>query len=225
MQVPQTLIGTSIATAILPTLSEMFGSQQFDALKEKIERAAKVMLTLTVPIAIIAGMVLLPLLRLFLGLEESATMRVVNVSQVFLLGIVGHSLVELFVRSFYALQKPWVPLMGSAFSLVVFILLGIVLLPVLEAVGIVSANTVAYTLQAILLLVMLNKVLPGRLNLGSSTIKSLLAAAIGGAAAYAVVNWAPGLAGSLIGAVAAFGVGILLAALVLRKDLYQIAEL
>jgi len=225
MQVPQTLIGTSIATAILPTLSEMFGSQQFDALKEKIERAAKVMLTLTVPIAIIAGMVLLPLLRLFLGLEESATMRVVNVSQVFLLGIVGHSLVELFVRSFYALQKPWVPLMGSAFSLVVFILLGIVLLPVLEAIGIVSANTVAYTLQAILLLVMLNKVLPGRLNLGSSIFKSILAAAIGGAAAYAVVNWAPGLAGSLIGAVAAFGVGILLAALILRKDLYQIAEL
>ncbi len=115
--------------------------------------------------------------------------------------------------------------MGSAFSLVVFILLGIVLLPVLEAIGIVSANTVAYTLQAILLLVMLNKVLPGRLNLGSSIFKSILAAAIGGAAAYAVVNWAPGLAGSLIGAVAAFGVGILLAALILRKDLYQIAEL
>ncbi len=170
-------------------------------------------------------MVLLPLLRLFLGLEESATMRVVNVSQVFLLGIVGHSLVELFVRSFYALQKPWVPLMGSAFSLVVFILLGIVLLPVLEAIGIVSANTVAYTLQAILLLVNVEKVLPGRLNLGSSHIQEHIAAAIGGAAAYAVVNWAPGLAGSLIGAVAAFGVGILLAALILRKDLYQIAEL
>lgn len=225
MQVPQTLIGTSIATAILPTLSEMFSNQQFDALKMKIERAAKVMLTLTVPIAIIAGMVLLPLIRSFLGLEETATMRVVNVSQVFLLGIVGHSLVELFVRSFYALQKPRVPLLGSAFTLVVFILFGIVLSPLLEAVGIASANTIAYTLQAILLLVLLSKAMPAPFRLGGSFLKSLLAAAIGGAAAYALVNYAPVLAGTLIGAVAAFGVGILLAGLVLFRDLREITEL
>jgi putative peptidoglycan lipid II flippase len=150
---------------------------------------------------------------------------VVNTSQVFLLGIVGHSLVELFVRSFYSLQKPRVPLLGSAFTLVVFVLLGISLSPVLGAVGISSANTVAYTLQAILLLVLLNKVMPGPLKLGSSTFKSVLAAALGGAAAYAVINWAPGLAGTLFGAVAAFGVGVILAALVLRKDLREIAEL
>jgi len=37
MQVPQTLLGTSIATAILPTLSELFSSDRFDELKEKIE--------------------------------------------------------------------------------------------------------------------------------------------------------------------------------------------
>jgi len=203
----------------------MFSNQQFDALKMKIERAAKVMLTLTVPIAIIAGMVLLPLIRGFLGLEETATMRVVNVSQVFLLGIVGHSLVELFVRSFYALQKPRVPLLGSAFTLVVFILFGIVLSPLLEAVGIASANTIAYTLQAILLLVLLSKTMPAPFRLGGSFLKSLLAAAIGGAAAYALVNYAPVLAGTLIGAVAAFGVGILLAGLVLRRDLREITEL
>ncbi len=225
MQVPQTLIGTSIATAILPTLSEMFSNQQFDDMKVKIERAARVMLTLTVPIAIIAGMVLLPLIRSFLGLEESATMRVVNVSKVFLVGIVGHSLVELFVRSFYSLQKPRIPLLGSAFTLVVFILLGIVLSPALEAVGVASANTIAYTLQSILLLVLLSKTMPSPFRLGGSLLKSMLAALIGGAAAYAIINWAPVLAGSLFGAVAAFGIGVLLAALVLRKDLREIAEL
>jgi len=225
MQVPQTLIGTSIATAILPTLSEMFGNKQFDAMKLKIESAARVMLTLTVPIAIIAGMVLVPVIRFLPGVDETATMRVVNASRVFLVGIVGHSLVELFVRSFYSLQKPRVPLLGSAFTLVVFVILGIALSPTLEAVGIASANTIAYTLQAILLLVLLNKVMPGPIKIGSSTLKSLLAAAIGGAAAFAVINWAPGLAGTLVGAVAAFGLGIVLAGLVLRKDLREITEL
>ena len=35
MQVPQTLLGTSIATAILPTLSELFSSEKLDSFKEK----------------------------------------------------------------------------------------------------------------------------------------------------------------------------------------------
>ena len=225
MQVPETLIGTSIATAILPTLSEMFGNGEFDAMKEKIERAARVMLSLTFPIAIVAGMVLLPLVRSFLGLDTTATMRVVNVSQIFLVGIIGHSLVELFVRSFYSLQKPRFPLLGSALTLIVFIVLGIVLSPSLEAIGIASANTIAYALQAVLLLVLLGKAMPSPFRLGGSFLKSLLAAAVGGAAAYAVINWAPVVAGTLIGAVAAFGIGIILAALILRKDLREIAEL
>ena len=41
MQVPQTLLGTSIATAILPALSELFSGERFDGLKEKIERARR----------------------------------------------------------------------------------------------------------------------------------------------------------------------------------------
>ncbi len=35
MQIPQTLLGTSVATAVLPTLSELFNSKKFDEFKEK----------------------------------------------------------------------------------------------------------------------------------------------------------------------------------------------
>ncbi len=225
MQVPQTLIGTSIATAILPTLSELFSNQQFDEMKERIERAAKVMLTLTVPIAIIAGLVLLPVIRLFLGLDETETLRVVNTSQIFLLGIVGHSLVELFVRSFYSLQKSRVPLLGSAFTFTVFVVLGLTLSKPLGAVGIASANTIAYTLQTVLLLVLLNKTMPEPLRIGGATVKSILAALVGGAATYAIITWAPRISGSVIGAVVASGVGVLLAAVILRKELGEMVKL
>ena len=115
--------------------------------------------------------------------------------------------------------------MGSAFTLVVFILLGIVLSPAFEAVGIASANTIAYTLQAILLMLLLSKIMPSPFKLGGSLLKSLLAAAIGGGAAYAVINWAPGLANTFIGSFVAFGIGVVLAALVLQKNLHEIAEL
>ncbi len=89
------------------------------------------------------------------------TMRVVDVSRIFLLGIVGHSVVELFVRSFYAVQKPRYPLTGAVLTLVIYIILGISLSPpALQARGIALANTLAYTIQAVFLLIMLNGKLP-----------------------------------------------------------------
>lgn len=225
MQVPQTLLGTSIATAILPTLSELFSSERFDELKEKIERAGKVMLALTIPVAIIAGVVLQPAIQAFLGLDAVDTARVVDVSRIFLIGIVGHSVVELFVRSFYALQKPKYPLMGAVATLILFILFSLVLSPALQARGIAAANTLSYSLQAILLLVLINPQLVSKLKISKSFLLALLGAALGGGAAFAVLNFAPGISGTLIGAVAGGILGLLVAGVVIRKDLIQLQQL
>lgn len=225
MQVPQTLLGTSIATAILPTLSELFSSERFDELKEKIERAGKVMLALTIPVAIVAGVVLTPAIQAFLGLEPADTARVVDVSRIYLIGIVGHSMVELFVRSFYALQKPKYPLMGAVATLIVFILLSLVLSPALQAKGIAAANTLAYSLQAGLLLVLLNPHLTSKLRLSKSFFMGLIGAALGGGAAFAVLNYAPRFAGTLIGAVAGAVLGLAVAAVVIREDFANLRQL
>lgn len=225
MQVPQTLLGTSIATAILPTLSELFSSEKFEALKENIERASQVMLALTIPVAIIAGAVLFPVVSAFLGLDQVDTARVVEVSRIFLIGIVGHSMVELFVRSFYATQKPKYPLIGAVSTLVLFIILGLILSPSLQASGIAAANTLAYSLQAILLLLVLNPNLSSKLKLSPSFFRAILAALLGGAAAFAVLNWVPVFAGTLIGAVLGAGLGIIIAGVVVRKELTTLRQL
>ena len=225
MQVPQTLLGTSIATAILPTLSELFSSERFDELKEKIERAGQVMLALTIPVAVIAGVVLYPVIQVFLGLDAVDTARVVDVSRIFLIGIIGHSVVELFVRSFYALQKPKFPLIGAVATLIVFILLGLVLSPALQAQGIAAANTLAYSLQAVLLLVVLNPHLASKLNLSKSFLRGILGALVGGGVAFAVLTWAPQVSGTLIGAVLGVGLGLLVAAFFIRRDLVALRQL
>lgn len=225
MQVPQTLLGTSIATAILPTLSELFSSEAFDAMKEKIERAAQVMLALTIPVAIVGSVVLYPAVSAFLGLGEVETMRVVNVSRIFLIGIVGHSVVELFVRSFYAMQKPKYPLIGAVLTLVMFILFGITLPNFIQERGIVLANTLAYSIQAIVLLVMLNDKLTSKLELLPSFLRALLAAAAGGALAFVVLNYTPRFANTLIGAVLAAVTGLAIGAVVIRKDLLELRQL
>jgi len=100
-----------------------------------------------------------------------------------------------------------------------------VLSPALQAVGIASANTIAYTLQAILLMLLLSKIMPSPFKLGGSLLKSLLAAAIGGGAAYAVINWVPGLASTLIGSFVAFGSGGGSGSPGTAKNLHEIAEL
>lgn len=225
MQVPQTLLGTSIATAILPTLSELFSNERFDELKVKIERTTQVMLALTIPVAIIAGVVLFPAISVFLGLNEFDTMRVVDVSRIFLLGIVGHSVVELFVRSFYSVQQPRYPLTGAVLTLVLFIIFGIALSPALQARGIALANTLAYTIQAIFLLIMLNSKLPAKLDLLASFLRALAAALLGGAIAFVVLNYMPRFAQTLIGAVLAAVIGLAIAAVVIRKELIELRQL
>lgn len=225
MQVPQTLIGTSIATAILPTLSELFSSERFDELKDKIERAAQVMLALTIPIAIVAGVVLQPAVQAFLGLDPVDTMRVVDVSRIYLIGIVGHSIAELFVRSFYAFQKPKYPLIGAVATLILFILISLVLSPALQARGIAAANTLSYTFLSLLLLFLLNPFLSFKLNLSKSLLRGLLGAVLGGAVAFAVLAFVPQISGTFIGAIAGGGLGLVVAALVIRPELVKLGQL
>ncbi|HNW94877.1 MAG TPA: murein biosynthesis integral membrane protein MurJ [Anaerolineaceae bacterium] len=225
MQVPETLIGTAIATAILPTLAELFSQQAFPQLKTKVERAGQVMLALTIPIAVIAGLVIQPLIQLLLGLGPADTARVVLVTRVFLLGISGHALVELFVRSFYAMQKPKVPLMLSAFTLLVYLGSGLLLSARYEAAGIAAANTLAYTLQALVLFILLSKVLAEKLELLPTLARAVIAALLGGAAAWLVMRFAPIPGGALAASIAAGLLGLLPAALVLRKELRALTSL
>ncbi|HOA20924.1 MAG TPA: murein biosynthesis integral membrane protein MurJ [Anaerolineaceae bacterium] len=225
MQVPETLIGTAIATAVLPTLAELFSQSAFEDLKAKIEKVAQVMLALTIPIAVVAGIVIQPLIQVLLGLEPADTARVVLVTRVFLLGISGHSLVELFVRSFYAMQKPKYPLLLAGLTLLFYLAAGWLLSARFEAAGIAAANTLAYTLQAAVLLILLAKVLTAKPNLRLTLVRAVLGAALGGAAAWSVMRYAPIPGGGLVSAAVGGILGLLLAALALQKDLRALANL
>lgn len=237
MQIPQTLLGTSIATAVLPTLSEFFNNKQFDAFKDKIEHATKVMLVLTIPIAVIAAVVVQPAVATFIrGLDAAGVARVVLVSRIFLAAIIGHSLVELFARSFYAQQKPFIPMLGAGVTLAIFVGAGFGLMALLpkwgiaSEAGIVAANLLAYSVQAVLLFVLLNRRLvfqldTGALHTGTVFGKAILAAVLGGGLAYAAFNYLPRFAHTLIGAVVAGLVGLAIAAVVIRKELVLVRSL
>ena len=225
MQVPETLIGTAIATAILPTLAELASGNKLAELREKVEKAGRSMLALTIPIAIIAGIVLYPFVQRLLGMDPIDTQRVTDVSRVFLLGIIGHSLVEVFVRTFYALQNPKYPLIGAAGVFVLFVGFAAIFWQPLQAAGIALADGLAFAIQAAFLYVVLNKTLRERILLLPAFLRGVAGALAGGAVAFLAMRFLPSIGGGLVTALLAFVLGIGVAALLVLKDLRELVSL
>ena len=72
---------------------------------------------------------------------------------------------------------------------------------------------------------MLGKTLPSKLQLGGTFGRDLLAAAVGGLASYAVLTWLPGLLGGFLAAIVGFIVGVLVAAVFVRRELGELTQL
>ncbi len=180
MQVPETLIGTALAIALLPTLSEQIARGDERAFTEMVNRGIQVILALTLPAAALLAAGLPPLVRVVFGFDEAGTALVVWATRAYLLGLVGHSLLEISARSFYAQQDARTPLFAAALNAGLYIVLAINLARTLGASGIALANSLAFTSEALLLLFLLNRSHPGMLKVLPTLGRVGLAAAAGG---------------------------------------------
>lgn len=174
-QVPETLIGTAIGTALLPTLSEHFAREDKQAFTETIQKAVRVLLALTLPIAAVLAFGLRPLLGLAFGFGEQGTMLLSWVTAAFMAGLLGHSLKEISARAFYARQNAWIPLITAASNTILYVLLGSILYRVMDAPGIALTDSIVFTLEAVALLVLLARFGKIRITLDSTLIRSMLA--------------------------------------------------
>ena len=155
-QVPETLIGTAIGTAMLPTISTLIAQGQKQAFLETIHRALRVLIALTIPISVIISLSLSPFLNLAFNLGDAGTQVLLAVTQGFLIGLMGHSLLEVASRSFYAQQDARTPLFVAALNAGLYTLFGIILMKPLGAAGISLGDSLAFTIEALILLGILN---------------------------------------------------------------------
>lgn len=177
MQVPETLIGTAIGTALLPTLSEQVARREEQAYRRSLDSAVRVILALTLPAAALIMVGIRPLVGV-LGFETAGTEMVVWTTRAFLVGLMGHSLLEVAVRAFYAQQNARIPLLASAFGLAVFTLLAAALAYLLGVAGIGLANALAFTAEALLLWALLSRKFPGLLHFWPTLLRAILAGGI-----------------------------------------------
>jgi putative peptidoglycan lipid II flippase len=221
MLMPQMAIAQSIAIAALPTFSAQVAHGRLEDMRSSLSAALRVVLLLSLPACV--GLILLrmPLVSVLYQRGEFTPEMTGLVAWALLwyaAGLVGHSLVEVVSRAFYALHDTKTPVMVGAAAMglnVVFSLL----LPRLFAGlgwmphgGLALANSLATALEMVVLLALMRRRLHGLegRRLRSSLGQAVLATAAMGLAVqgwmWAVANGRLTiLAGGLVIGVAVYG--------------------
>jgi putative peptidoglycan lipid II flippase len=166
MQVPETLIGSTIATAMLPSLAEYIVRGEREVFRQTINRALKTILALGIPASALLAVGIRPLVQVAFHFDTAGTELVVWVTRAYLLGVIGQSLYEVTARAFYAQQNPRTPVLTSGMRLLLFIAGSAFMYNRLGPVGIALADTLAISIEVSLHFYLLNRRFPGLLQVG-----------------------------------------------------------
>lgn len=187
MQVPESLIGTAIGTALLPTISEHIVRGQRDAFIKALNHTMRVILALTIPSALLLSIGVRPIVAI-LGFDSAGVELVVWTTRAFLVGLAGHALLEVVVRAFYAQQNARTPLFAAALAAGSYIPMAIIFARYLGVPGIALANAIVITSQTLLLLWLLNREFSGLWQVSDTLVRVVLVSTIGATFVYVVLQ-------------------------------------
>ncbi|MCB0193648.1 MAG: murein biosynthesis integral membrane protein MurJ [Anaerolineae bacterium] len=230
MLLPQGIIAQSVATALFPTLAALAAQEDYAEMRRIFATTLRNLLFLTLPAAV--GLIVLaqPLIRLLLERGEfdaESTALTAWALSFFALGLVGHAVVEIAVRAFYALKNTKTPVGIGVLAMAINIALSILLMRLFMAwgfpahSGLALANSTAVTLEMIVLLVLLRTEMGGlsETSLWPSLAK-MLVATVGMAVVLLVVrpflpdtpSWLGGMIGVGMGGLVYGGLAYLIGA-------------
>jgi putative peptidoglycan lipid II flippase len=191
MQVPETLLGTAIATALLPTISGLAAKGAWPQFREMIERAVRVLVALTLPAAMIMAIAVRPLVQVAFGFDQAQTALLATTATVYLFTLTGYAVQEVLARAYYARREAWVPLWGVLIRLAVYIGLAVFVLTVLPQPGApaLAFCEMAVTVEAIVMLVWLNRRLAPPVVARDALLRGGAAALLGGLAGWLVAGF------------------------------------
>jgi putative peptidoglycan lipid II flippase len=202
-QVPETIIGTALAVAILPSLADFVTRGQVEDFTRTVNRALRIMLALGLPAAVLLGAATRPLAASFFGYDAARLDLIRACTWAFLIGLVGDTWLEVAVRSFYANQNTRTPFIAALAQAAAFVALSLVLSPIVGLAGIPLSAALTFTVQAVTLLILMNRKYPGILRLQGTALRSAAAALAAALVIAAVVAFLPSgdLSKALIGVV------------------------
>ncbi|MBN2046315.1 MAG: murein biosynthesis integral membrane protein MurJ [Anaerolineaceae bacterium] len=193
MLMPQTIIAQAVAIAALPTFSAQAAKGQFDEMRASLAMTLRSVLLLAIPATM--GLILLrrPLVAMLYEHGEFTAHSTELVSWALLwyaAGLIGHCVVEITSRAFYALHDTRTPVIVGVITMSLNLLLSLLFSWLFEQVGwlphggLALANSLATLLEMIALMAFMRKRLDG-LNLphllrgaGKSALATLMMSAV-----------------------------------------------
>jgi putative peptidoglycan lipid II flippase len=222
-QVPETIIGTAIAVALLPSLAEFINRGQPEEFTKTVNRALRVMLALCLPAAVLLALTVRPLAESFFHYEAARLDLLTACTWAFLIGLTGDTWLEVAVRSFYANQNTRTPLVAAFLQVIAFVALSLILTPIIGLAGIPLSAALTFTTQAVVLLAILNRRFPGLLQMDKTLARALAAAVAAGIVTWGLIHLLPFSA--VLSALAALSVGGTAALAIVWKDVRLLVRL
>jgi putative peptidoglycan lipid II flippase len=231
-QLPQGIFSVAIATVLFPTLARFASRGEHDNLRATMANGMRQILFVLVPAAAAVLVLSEPMIRLVYQRGEFTPEQTTLVATAlfwFAFSLPTNGLFLLLTRTFFSLQRPWVPTMIAAGNLALTALAALGLYH-LGVGGIVASTAIATTASVVAQCIVLRRLLDGLelANLLSSGIRIGLAAAALAAVSFGVWDVLDSQLGrGLVGQVVSLGLGLGLGGLtyLAAAKLLRIAEL
>ena len=196
MQVPETLLGTAIATAMLPTLSELAGRGDWHTFRLTVEKALRVLISLTLPVAAVMAAGIHPLVRTAFHFDAAGTSLLTWTTRMYLLTLCGFSIQEIASRSFYARKEAWWPLWGVLIRFAIYLVIGVTALTYFKSIGApaLAFADIALTIESVFMFIWLSRKMHEPILINGAIFRGLVAALFGGVTAYSLAVIVPGSA-------------------------------
>jgi putative peptidoglycan lipid II flippase len=170
MIMAQAAIAQSVATAVMPTFSAQYAQGKLDDLRKTLASALRGVILLSMPAT--AGLILLsiPLVTFLYQRGEftpETTRQVAWALAWYASGLVFHSVLEVLVRAYYAMQDTKTPVLVGAAAMTLSIGLSLVFAPLFQSFGwmphggLALAVSVATTLEVTILFQIMRSRLKG----------------------------------------------------------------
>jgi putative peptidoglycan lipid II flippase len=188
---PQGIFSVAVATVVFPTLARFAARREYDNLRATMANGMRQILLLLVPAAAAVLVLSVPMTRLVYQRGEFDAEQTHLVAQAlfwFSLSLPFNGLFLLLTRTFFSLQRPWVPTAISGVNLAVTAIVALALYAPFGVGGIVVATVVATIASVIAQGSVLRRQLGG-LELGQfldNSIRVTAAAALLAAVSYLV---------------------------------------
>lgn len=189
-QLPLGIFVISMATAILPTMSEQAASERLDDMRKSISFSLKVITFITLPAAAGLYAVSTPVFSLFFQRGEfdyETTLKTADALRYYAPGIWAVGGIKIVAPAFYAMKDMKTPVWAAFISLIANIVFSLIFMGPLQHGGLALATTLSSMINMIILIAIIGKRLGKVIDL--SVIASFVKSALASLATWFVATW------------------------------------